>query len=205
MNTLEEQQAIELLAAGTPQEEIAATLGVSQSTISRLSKRKQEDIQKQAEHLIEAMPSIVEQIKRDIETSNMLSTVLSQCPPEFADLRIEKAKLESEKKQDSDEYRDVVRRESDILTQYTSKLSPFFWDNPVLMLKFIDQSYKKQADIMRAAGILPAASQSIFIQQLIQNRSTTVFSPVVLNILGEHIRKALGEPIPEAEVVEEGK
>lgn len=81
---------------------------------------------------------------------------------------------------------------------YVDDLSPILSDSKI-MTKFMELSYKKQTDIMKAVGILPSVAPSTVIQNLFQTGSTAVISPSILNILGQHI----SESLEEAEVISE--
>ena len=52
-------------------------------------------------------------------------------------------------------------------------------------LKYLEQQYKKQNDLLKATGILPSHAPSVFVQNLIQNNTTNVISPNVLEALGK--------------------
>lgn len=162
MNKGEEKEVIQLLASGQPQEQIAEVIGVSQSTISRVAKKHQESIQKETERLLQSLPDIIDQITRDIKTSNELSKALADPTPEGG----------------------------------LTNLSPLLLGNSKILTKFMELSYKKQSDVLRAVGILPSVAQSVFIQNLIQKNTTNILSPVVMRVLGDHIRKSLEEPEP---------
>ena len=199
MNTAEEQKAIQLLAEGMPQEDIAKELGVSQSTISRLAKRKQEAIQKEAERLVDMLPDIIEQMARDIKTSNELSKALAEPLPEISAIKVKMLDMEEAWLIDGHELAALYRTPEYIELQYKLRRIeeghfanvPAMLSNEKLLNKFLELSYKKQADVLRAVGVLPAASQSIFIQNIFQAGSKAIINPQVMQILGDHIRKSI--------------
>lgn len=166
MDTKTENKAVKMLATGKPQSEIAETLGVSQSTISRLKENKKEVIEKEIEKFIKSLPDITEQMLEDIRTTGKISKVLSG---ELSEETLPKILLE----------------------------------NPGLLGRFMELSYKKQSDMLRALGVYPSNQPSVFVQNIFQSGSNVVISPNVLQILGKHLAKSLAddEEIIEAEVI----
>ena len=65
--------------------------------------------------------------------------------------------------------------------------------DPKILNTQLQLSYKKQADILRAVGVYPSNAPSTFIQNLFQDGSQAIISPVVLSALGEHITNNLEE------------
>ena len=213
LDKVQENQAIELLASGTPQVEVAEALGISQPSISRFAKKNQEIIEKETEKLLKSLPDIMEQTLRDITTGNDISKLLADAAPKVTAaksklLDIEEAAVRAGGKKAADvkkspEYRlakiELERAEADL----SSRLSPFLLDGKTAP-KFLSLAYKKQADILRALGVFSAASQSIFIQNLIQKNTTNIISPAVMQVIGEYINKSLeAVEVVEAEVIDE--
>ncbi len=62
--------------------------------------------------------------------------------------------------------------------------------------------YNAAKDVAKAGGVLPAESQSIYIQQINQSTSLTL-SPMVSQIIQAHLREVTGAVV-EAEVIEGG-
>lgn len=83
-------------------------------------------------------------------------------------------------------------------------LPQFLIENPILIKQFMELSYKKQADMLRALGVYPSTTPSIFVQNVFHSGSNVVISPAIMTILGEHLKKNL-DPIIEAEIVEAEK
>ncbi len=77
METKEKNNAITLLAQGKSEMEVADTVGVSQSTISRLKNANKDVIQKETEKLLSCLPDITNQIMRDLQTSDKVSKALA--------------------------------------------------------------------------------------------------------------------------------
>ncbi|MCK4960474.1 MAG: hypothetical protein KAT00_13770, partial [Planctomycetes bacterium] len=71
-------------------------------------------------------------------------------------------------------------------------LPKFFDKDKNFILRFLEQTYRKESDCLRATGILPTNAPSIFIQNLTQN-NTTVISPNVLEALGSFMSKNMNE------------
>lgn len=208
MDREQEKQAIELLASGNPQEDVASIVGVSQPSISRFAKKNQELIEKETEKLLTSLPDITEQTIRDISTSNELSKVLADAAPRISsakkkllDLKAAAIRGDDKTYLKSKEYR-LAQVELEVAEdELASRLSPFLLDGKTAP-KFLSLAYKKQADVLRALGVFPAASQSIFIQNLIQKNTTNIISPAVMQVIGEYINKSLeAVETVEAEVV----
>ncbi len=209
MDTKQEKNAIELLATGAPQAEVAQAIGVSQSAISRFAKKNQETIQKESERLLEVLPSIIEQTIRDIKTSDELSKVLAEREPEELTnvkrdiLILERDGLLKNMMMEAihtlPEYIHLNFRRKILEDEYIAKFSPKLTEK--MCIKLLELGYKKQSDILRALGILPATSQSIFIQNMIQKNTTNVLSPVVMQVLGEHLSKLTALP-PDTDVID---
>ena len=79
MDLAAKNRAVHLVAAGAPQEEVAAAVGVSQSTISRLIKQPEirKQILEETNRLLAILPDITSQLIRDIKHSDEISKVLA--------------------------------------------------------------------------------------------------------------------------------
>lgn len=194
------QKAIQMLAAGTPQEEIASDLGVSQSSVSRFAKKNQELIQKEMERLIEVLPDLIDQTLRDIHTSNELSKAIADTAPEITRLKQEQLKLlelgiragrDEQIVRDSQEYKLLSNQVLQAEEAYFGKLPPIIRENEALSSKFMALSYKKQQDIMRSLGIIPTPIQSVFMQNIFQSGSKAIIAPSILSTLGDYLKTAL--------------
>jgi transcriptional regulator with XRE-family HTH domain len=77
LDTDKEHLAKQMLALNKGTREVAKATGVSQSTVSRLKRSKKEEIEAQAARLIDVLPDIIGDIKRDIKTSTTLSKLFA--------------------------------------------------------------------------------------------------------------------------------
>lgn len=83
-------------------------------------------------------------------------------------------------------------------------LAPFLIENPSLLTKFMELSYRKHSDILKAVGVYPTNTSSIFIQNIFQAGSNVAISPNIMQILGEHLSESLkDEDIIDVEVTED--
>ena len=155
--TATEQRAIQLLATGANQAEVAREIGVNRSTVCRWTQKEEvrAKIEAEAQRFLESLPDTVEQIKRDLSTANQLSKFIAG--EEGAENR----------------------------TRLT---------NPDHQLRFLENAYRKQGDLLRAAGILSSPAPSIVVQQVFNDNRTQVLSPTVIQVLGDHLKGLFDEP-----------
>lgn len=79
---------------------------------------------------------------------------------------------------------------------------PSLLSDTKVLTKFMELSYKKQSDILKAMGIYPTQTPSVFIQNIFQSGSQAVISPNIMTVLGEHLKKTLiDSDVVDAEVV----
>ena len=84
--------------------------------------------------------------------------------------------------------------------ELAEELHPMLLDSKVLN-KFQELSYKKQSDILRAVGLLPTNAPSTLIQNMFQDGSQAIISPIVMSALGEHITQNLEDT--DIEIIED--
>ena len=84
--------------------------------------------------------------------------------------------------------------------EFAEDLNPLLLDSKT-MNTFMQLSYKKQADILRAVGMFPSNSTSIAIQNIFQEGSQTVISPIVMSALGAHIAQNLEDTDNEQDIL----
>lgn len=99
---------------------------------------------------------------------------------------------------------------SDLLSKVLSgekgmdKIPKLLMADKAILTKFMDLSYKMKTDVLRAIGIFPSQSRSIFIENLIASGGKAVINPKVLHVVGEHLKSLIGSaPIEVKEEKEE--
>jgi hypothetical protein len=146
MIEIRDKKVVEEVLKGRKKGEIAKEFGLKQvSTILKKDKSR-EIIERETRKLLDIVPDITSQLKRDIGLSGKISKFLSN--PEEGNSGLEA-----------------------------------FTDNSE-MLEFQKLAYKKQQDIMKAAGIFPSNSTNIFVQQIYNDNRNLVMSPEVFKVLG---------------------
>lgn len=159
--TTDEHKAVQLLATGASQADVARELGVNRSTVCRWTQKEEvrARIEAEAQRLLEALPDVVEQTKRDLATANHLSR--------------------------------FIAGEEGATNQ--TRLT-----NPDHQLRFLEGAYRKQADLLRAAGVFASPAPSIVVQQVFNDNRTQVLSPTVVQVLGQHLSAVFADEQEEA-------
>ncbi len=169
MDKRKEKKLIQGLAAGKSQNQVAKEIGISQPAISKYLSRHpeiQEKILQEASRLMDSLPDIIDQLKRDIRQSNELSKLLAgEIKP--------------------DEYKGLLME-------------------PKQLIALQKLNYSKQADVLRALGILSSPTQSLIVQQYIQQNQVNVLSKPVQEILSKFVEVNLlgDDEVIDAEVSE---
>lgn len=196
----QEKLVIDALAVGKSTRKAGEIADVSQTTVMRIKEDKQNEIEEQTERLMRAVPDIVDSISRDIKTSSIISKILSGdiIMPAYRVVDTEDMNSEEEELALETEQRHYNIERAEFLNKY-----PLMGLDKSLLSKFLDLSYKIKTDVLRAVGVYPSQSRSIFIENLIAAGGKAVINPKVLNIVGKHLAEALKPPDIEVEEEEE--
>ena len=66
------------------------------------------------------------------------------------------------------------------------------------MLKFKESIYKVKSDVLKALGVYPSQSPSIFVQNVFSDNKAAIIDPGVQRMIGAHVKELFGDnPLDE--------
>ena len=165
------------IAVKKPIPEIMNDWNISRGTIRNIKQQKKELIETESARLLEILPDIIDQTKRNIQISNSVTKVIAG---------------------EGDEKDQAVfdNLKSEIPTKFGS------YEDIGSALKYVEIGRAEKTEIMKAVGILPSNTQSIMIQNIYNDNRQQVLSTSVESIVTKLFGGATGHSTTDNEPVD---
>ena len=166
-------EALQRIATGEPLQSIGDDLGRDKSSLSRLAKKEESRkfIEEQSKRMLSSLPDIVEAREIGVQIVLKLAKYFAGEEDHDAQEIIDRIKTTTTMKM-------LSRRDKKAMRQ-TLK------ENKTPALQLFEILSKQSSDYLRAVGILPSQSPSLFIQNIYQDNRKQVFSPRVMEMIGK--------------------